>query len=93
MFILAALVKYEFPLNSLFSGNLLLLRDLSADIPINKGTENDFRSCNIGRYARAWKAFETAFGEAQKIISRKEKDHVFKIHHENPGKFFNSLFL
>ncbi len=37
--------------------------------------------------------FEAAFGEVQKIISRKEKDHVFKIHHENPGKFFNSLFL
>ena len=37
--------------------------------------------------------FETAFGEAQKIIPRKEKDHVFKIHHENSGEFFNSLFL
>ena len=39
------------------------------------------------------KEFETAFGEAQKIILRKEKDHVFKIHPENSGKFFNSLFL
>ncbi len=39
------------------------------------------------------KEFETAFGEAQKIISRKEKDHVFKIYYENSGEFFNSLFL
>ena len=40
------------------------------------------------------KEFEAAFGEAQKIISRrKEKDHVFKIYPENSGKFFNSLFL
>ena len=39
------------------------------------------------------KEFEAAFGEAQKIISRKGKDHVFKIHPENSGKFFNSLFL
>ena len=37
--------------------------------------------------------FETAFGKAQKIISSMEKDHVFKIHPENSGKFFNSLFL
>ena len=37
--------------------------------------------------------FETAFGAAQKIISRKEKDHVFEIHPENSGEFFNSLFL
>ena len=39
------------------------------------------------------KEFEAAFGEAQKIILRKEKGHVFKIHPENSGKFFNSLFL
>lgn len=39
------------------------------------------------------KEFEAAFGEAQKIIWRKEKDHVFKIHYENYGEFFNSLFL
>ena len=39
------------------------------------------------------KEFEAAFGEVQKIIPRKEEDHVFKIHYENSGKFFNSLFL
>ena len=41
----------------------------------------------------AIKEFEAAFGEAQKIILLKEKDHVFKIHYENSGEFFNSLFL
>ena len=40
------------------------------------------------------KEFEAAFGAVPKIISRrKEKDHVFKIHPENSGKFFNSLFF
>lgn len=39
------------------------------------------------------KEFEAAFGEAQKIISRKEKNHVFTTHYGNSGEFFNSLFL